>query len=106
MKIISRKDFLALKENVLFQKYRPCMFLDLEIKTGNCGDNDFYSITIENAFSDNVGLPFYETELTDEEFPIELAYCMRDGMFDDEEMYAIWSKDDIRQLIESLEELL
>jgi len=34
-------------------------------------------------------------------------YCQcRDGLFDDDEMYAVWTKDDVNQLIDRLKKCL
>ena len=41
MRILNRKEFMKIKGQVLYAKYKPAYFTELEIKVDNCGGNDF-----------------------------------------------------------------
>ena len=41
MKILNRKEFLALPGRVVFAKYKPMWCEEMRIKLGNTGRNDF-----------------------------------------------------------------
>jgi hypothetical protein len=115
MKILNRKEFLTLDKEVLYTLYEPCIFTGLFIKNNTLkndnGENiDFFiSEIIAPIDCENSG------EYTDKcieagenhiDLQLDFKSLSRDGMFDEEELYAVYSKKDIKKLIERLNELL
>ena len=111
MKIVDRKTFLAMRGQVLFCKYRPCSFGDPAIKVENCGERDFavdYMFdSVENSGSDDL---FDKLESAERDpnldLPLDLHYTGRDGEFDENQLFAVYTRRDIRQIIDRLEEVL
>lgn len=112
MKIVTRKEFLKLPAETLFSYYEPCSFADLHIKVSdkNSGyDNDFlYDSIIGPIFCQN-SEDF--TNKCDEmekgkSVKLDFEYTRREGLFEDEQLFAIYEKDDVIQLITRLNKLL
>jgi hypothetical protein len=109
MRIVDKKTFLALPENTLYSDYVPCAFDDLQIR-GKAWDSDFFCIPL--AYSVDA---FDTGELFDKledsrkngtSVKMDLETYQRDGRLDDDQLYAVWEKSDIEQLIERLKKCL
>lgn len=109
MKIINRKDFLALPAGVLFSKYAPCYFECMEIKEDSLC-NDFISQQINGSVRSKGESEFADILLaaqeTGESFSMDFDACGRDGMFDEDQLFAIWEPADVKALIERLQRLV
>lgn len=114
MKIVDRKTFLQLPANTLFQKYAPCVFGDLEIKVCNPIDNwgnDFVTQSLtEPCFKDNLGSDkHFEALLKLEEgaeFRLDYDFAGRDGLYDKDQLFAVYDKEDVQKLMDRLKECL
>ena len=110
MKIIGRKEFLKLPKNTLYSKYTPCCFGELEIKSDNSGKNDWYVQYLNSAIEfENSGDFIDKLESSREnniELSIDLKCESRDGLYDEDQLFAVWSKKDVKTLIERLTECL
>lgn len=110
MKIIDRKTFLALPDETLFSKYEPCVFGDLTIKGETVGVNDFLIQQICDAVRCHDSGEFAEilddAQETGRSFDMDFDCMGRDGLFDDEQLFAIWEPADIIALIERLKMLV
>lgn len=110
MKIVDRKTFIAMPANTLFSKYEPCFFGPLEIKGESIGEIDFYVQQIADAVDANNTEEFSEILFDAEEnkasFKMDLHCEGRDGLFDDNQLFAVWEHDDVIALIERLQKLL
>jgi len=108
MRILNRTQFLALPENTLFCKYKPCLFGDLTIK-GETWGNDFQTQEIADAI-ESMGSDFHDKLFEAEDKGTSLRmdfHCMgRDGCFDAEQLFAIYERIDIEALISRLRECL
>ena len=107
MKILNRKEFLKMPENTIFAKYEPCVFGTLSIKYENCGNHDFFSNTFVDSIDCNDTGEFFnllDKAEKDSNFSIKMDFnsCGRDGLFEENELYAVWEKEDIEKLIELL----
>lgn len=108
MKIVNRKTFLQMPENTVFSEYEPCVFHGLFVKTvspdmindyfemeliGNpkCGSSNEFVNTLVNA------------EKTGDSFELDFDVDGRNGSFKDDQLYAIYEKQDIEQLISTLQ---
>lgn len=105
MRIVNRKEFLSLPEETLFSKYEPCCFDPILIK-GETWTNDFIFQSINDAikwgdpeeFSDVL----FKAEKTGESIDMDFNDTGRDGMFDEDQLFAVWEKKDLTQLIDRL----
>lgn len=113
MRIVTRAELMRMPIGTVFQEYEPCVFYELRIKTETVEDFDFRSVTISaDSFdadsSEEHDMVLQRAEITGEDIPLDFsdAQDFRDGLFDDEQLYAVWSTQDVRALIARLEETL
>jgi len=110
MKIVDRKTFLALPDETLFSKYEPCVFGDLTIKGETVGANDFLTQQICDAVrcrdSGEFANILYVAQETGRSFEMDFNCMGRDGIFEDEQLFAIWDHADIIDLIKRLKMLI
>lgn len=106
MKIVNRAQFLALPPNTLFSKYTPCVFQHLEIN-GETWGNDFLTQQIVDAiayadsgdFSDKLHL----SQECGDSLRMDFDCQGRDGCFDDDQLFAVWEREDVLALIARLQ---
>lgn len=105
MKIVNRKTFLFMPENTVFTKYKPCCFGNLMIK-GESWKNDFLYQQIADAIDSTGSSDFFDKLDDAEKKKIELKMDFdsqeRDGCFDEDQLFAVWKKEDVLALIERL----
>jgi len=109
VKILNRQQFLALTDDVLFSKYKPCYFENIEIKHQSLESNDYIYQNIVDAIDCNSSDEFsYKLELAENGASIDLDFnCAgRDGCFDDDQLFAVWEKKDVQMLINKLSTLI
>lgn len=116
MRILNRKQFLALKGEVVFAKYTPCHTEDLGIKVQSF-DNDFIYqdldpvCVIEETFKDcdyaigNTGTDQHYLAYHDD-MPADLDCCSRDGCFDDDQLFMVLSRVDVEAYVKRLQQAL
>lgn len=93
MKIIDRESFLALPSGVLYSKYQPCLFGELSIK-GNTRSGDFNTLPIADTLVSDQPAPEDGREFPD-------RWC-RDGLFEQDQWFAVWEKEDVETLTQTL----
>lgn len=107
MKIVDRKTFLAMPAGTLFAKYEPCNFDILEIK-GESFHNDFMFQRLSGSIECNNGLEFadklFDAQQTGASVAIDVNCQDRDGLFDDDQMFAVWEAKDVERLIERIQQ--
>ena len=107
MKIVNRTEFLQLPKGTLYSRYKPCYIEDLQIK-GDTWTNDWlYQDLIGNlACNDSNEYHDYlqEAENTDCSLGLDFNCLERDGLYDEEQMFAVYEKEDIQGLINALKE--
>lgn len=105
MKIVNRKEFLKQPHGILFSKYKPCILEELMIK-GDSLINDFYYQDIGNSIDSNDSGDYADKLFDSKKNGTELKmdfYCQgRDGLFEDDQLFAIWSDEDRKSLIDRL----
>ena len=119
MKIVNRNTFIQMPAGTLFMKYAPCHFGPLCIK----GDSIIFDLPVFSGACPN---DFYVQDLntvkansSDEEFDIldsaeqfgnsfELWFDIeeRDGMFDQDQLFAVYERSDVEALIFTLQATL
>ena len=105
MRIVNRIEFLKLPPGTLFSKYTPCFFDELMIK-GTSLPNDFmYQDLIGNVKCSGVR-EFVDilnsVEKTGVSFELDFDCQGRDGLFDSDQLFAIYEDEDVNQLIHRL----
>jgi len=107
MRIVNRKQFLEMPAGTLYSKYQPCIFHELMIKEDSL-ENDFIhqqiATALENTGSNDLMNKAAMLEAIDIDLPMDFDCCGRDGCFDEDQLFAVWSDDDRIALIERLQE--
>lgn len=119
MKILNRKQFLAISKPVVFQKYSPMILGDLCIKGETISSmNDFYYRNLVGCDIETERCqPLDSGELFDLwdscmngdiDFQRDYDCAQRDGLFESENecWFVVYDKDDIMSLIGVLRETL
>lgn len=114
MKIVDRQDFLSLPSGTVFQFYAEEACLDdslclkLETLEKDHLPDDFVYLPLTGGFLSDA---YNSTEEYDmylrmqddgEDFDIDFDKSIRDGLFDADQLFAVWSEVDVRGLINSL----
>lgn len=107
MRIVNLQQFRDMPEGTVFMKYTPQFFGELKIK-GETWDCDFIyaSITTEIECS---GSEEWDEILDKAEkdsaysIPMDFDCGGRDGLFDDEQLYAVYEEKDVIGLINALQ---
>jgi hypothetical protein len=106
MKIVDRKTFLALPANTVFSKYEPCIFGDLCIKGDSFGEIDFFYQPISDAIDCHDSGEFHDkltaAQERGESVSVDLDCQSRDGLFDADQLFAVWEPADVATLITRL----
>lgn len=112
MKIIGRAAFLSLPSGTVYAKYQPCCFDEIAIKGDTCfgfkqepidwfyqslNDTNFEGVNDSGAWMQHLdaiqrGEPSGKLEEVES----------RDGLFDRDQLFAVWELDDVRFLIRML----
>lgn len=104
MKIVNRKEFLALPAGVIYAKFEPCIFGDLAIKGDSLNDDWYHHDLIEVDAYDS-------GEWADKLFagmekgisiPLDFDTVSRDGMHDKDQLFAVFEIEDVYSLIRML----
>jgi hypothetical protein len=115
MKIVDRQTFLAMPAETVFSKYTPSMFEGLNVKgdtiysEGRAIDffyQDIGADAIEVRDSGEWGAKLDLSEQTGCELAMDFECQGRDGCFDDDQLFAVFSKADVAALMERLKRCL
>lgn len=108
MKIVNRKEFLELQPGALFSTYAPCHFGPLRIKGETIwhdeedSHHDFYYQCLE----DSVDCDSFTATMCEYKEGQTLRFNLdienRDGLFDGEQKFAVWDREDAIGLIRRL----
>ncbi len=109
MKIINRKAFLQVPKGTVFSEYEPCVFYGLFVKTSEPGDmiNDYFEAELignpKCHDSGEFSSILINAEETGASFDLDFDISGRNGAFKDDQSYAVYEKEDIKQLIHTLQ---
>jgi hypothetical protein len=110
MKIVDRKTFLFLPSGVVFAKFNPHIFGELLIKGDTIGDNDFSFQSIVDAVdakdSGEYGDILWSAVQNGDDVNFDFDCMGRDGQFDEDQLFSVWSKSDVEKLISRLQDTL
>lgn len=105
MKIVDRKTFLALPSGTVYRKFTPAVFDEIEIKRSD--SNDVYSPDYVTLRLDSVESPeMYDWLDVGSEFRFDYDATRRDAMFEEDQLFAVYDKQDLVELIHILSETL
>jgi hypothetical protein len=103
MKIINKPKFIKLPPYTLYSIYSPCHFGDLSVKSDST-NNSFYSISLNDPVEFYSSEQFVEllenASKTGESVNTDLESYYRDSDCNDNQLYAIWEKQDLLKLQE------
>lgn len=110
MRIVDRATFLAMPAGTVFAKYQPCVFGDLLIKGETlAGGIDFrYQQIVDSLDVGGSGEFVDRLHLAEAkgaagpEIEMDFNCESRDGLFDADQLFAVWSRDDVEALINRL----
>lgn len=108
MKIINREKFLKLPSGVLYAKYQPQMFDEVCIKWDSW-ENDWVYQDILNVKSNDSGEMIdilIDAEENGTSFDLDLECAGRDGLYDKDQLFAVFELKDVAYLIARLQMLL
>lgn len=115
MRIVDRKTFLSLPPNTVYSishwtdKTLSTSITDLLIKGDTVAKSDYYEQTIPDFDCESLDDKFDAIEKAVKEgasLKTDFRVESRNSMFDENQMYAVWEKEDIERLIERLNECL
>lgn len=109
MKIVNLKSFRALPSGTLFLKYEPCVFGELQVK-GDTWEYDFLcgemAAPIDANSSDDYGNKLDDAMENGTSVALDFDCYGRDGCFDDNQLFAVYEKEDMEKLISKLQECM
>lgn len=109
MKIVNRKEFLALPENTLFAKCGDHDIGELHIKGETMG-NDFVSASFKGyEYEEASDFCSKFDKMVEEKIQLPFAPyddACRDGLFDEDQLFMIYDKEDIKKIIEMLQQCI
>lgn len=100
MKIVNLEAFRALPPCTFFRKFQPMITGDLEIKF-ETWEVDFISMHVdmpEHNGSDQLFARLEEMLETGASYPLEIDMAGRDGLFEEEQMFLIYEREDLLRL--------
>lgn len=111
MKVISKKEFYELPEGKVYSNYRPICIDGLMIKVdtifhdGEAGDFNFQNLigNIEAEGSEDYVDKLFDSTEKGTDLKLDFAVYERDGMFEDNAQYVVYSKADLDGLINCLQ---
>lgn len=119
MKIVDRETFLKLPEGTVYSEFNPCVFGELCIKGESIGseENGFGSWCYQpiadavetNGPGDIGGQLFDLTEdslANGTSMKMDFDCSQRDGFYDEDQLFAVWERQDVEALIARLQETL
>lgn len=103
MTIVTKKMFLQLPVGTLFSYYDPCIFQGLMVKQHNVSMtvSDFYYIDLIANFT-SMSIDFTDCCQDMEKglnIPISCELLRREGLHDDNLLYAVYNDDDVKKII-------
>lgn len=117
MRIVDRKTFLAMPAGTIAAKFGGAdgegfYFSDVFIKEGTCG-NDFVFQDLTGQFEGWTGSESHFDTLykmtedsTFESPPLDYDSAGRDGLFDEKQLFAVWSREDATRMLARLSDAL
>ncbi len=111
MKIVNRKDFMRMPEGTIYSEFEPSVFDGLYVKVSR--EDDLFYNKEEGRLNDWVCVPLIDGFIKDsinnsfnykrvENFEFNLDCSVRDGLYEEKQLFAVYDKNDILKLIAKL----
>ena len=108
MKIVNREEFMKMPKGTVYSYYEPCIFEGLYVKASK-EDNLFHDAK-KRTLNDFVLIPLidgfvkgsYDNNVNHKDldhFEFDLTCSVRDGLYDDKQLFAVYDKNDILKLV-------
>ena len=107
MKIVNLTEFRKLPEGTVYSRYEPCYFTGLFIK-GDTLELDYIEMSlIGNVKSHDTGDFLDKCEQPyGNSIPLDFECYGRNGCFEDDQLYAVYERVDVEDLIKTLEQAI
>lgn len=108
MKIINRERFLKLPDGIVYAKYRTMNFQDICIKGGPSEVDWAYQdlLEIKANSSEEMYDILEDAEKNGTSFDLDLECMGRDGLYDKEQLFAVFELKDVAYLIARLQQVI
>jgi hypothetical protein len=104
MKILNLQQFLMLPENILYTKFDngSFKFSDIAIKDKSLKEDWWFQdlMEIEAYSTGEIYSALSNSVNKGTSFSLDLDYVSRDGLYEEEQLFAVFEKDDVISLIE------
>ncbi len=110
MRIINREEFLKLPSGTVYCKYDPCIFREVQVKACNTANQsdwysyDLFSLGAKTGYHLNDTLDSMEKDSNLEVKTSNVPLLCRDSLFEEDQLFAVFSEEDIERLIKALTE--
>ncbi len=105
MRIVKRDEFLKLPAGTVYQKYKPCVnfFEEICVKERTISEYDFchYIVPAVLDADSNDYAPIVDTSAK-----LDFNSTVRDGFFEEDQLFAVWEKEDVSGLVTLLQTCL
>lgn len=113
MRIVDRKTFLSMPNGTVYCKFDPAIFRDMAVKEGVIGESSdflYQDLTPAQFEGDRGSEDHFDTLLAMQESgksaALEFNCTSRDGLFDADQLFAVFERQDVERLIACLQEAL
>lgn len=110
MKIVDRKTLLSMPAGTVFSKYEPVALFGTLCVKGDSLSNDFYYQDITGPVDAVTAGECHEVmlaaEADGEPVPLDFHHEGRDGLYDANQLFAVWEAKDVLALIDRLHEAM
>ena len=105
MKIVDLETFRAMPTGTIASKYEPCVFDDLFAK-GDTLQHDFCLEYLTNEIdaisTEDMTDKLFAAQESGISVPMSFDEIMRDGCFEDKQLFAVWEREDVERLMSKL----
>lgn len=103
MRIVNKKTFMEMPNGTLYSDVKYGNIVGLKIKEETLEYDFYYMPLIGNIDTEDDYMQYLLQRIDDgKQFTLDFIYSERDGMYDDDALFAIYDQEDIRLLIKSL----
>jgi len=109
MKIVNLEVFRSLPDGTVFSKYNPCIIDGLRIKVETWECDFLYQDLVANIDADSTEDFMEKLFLTEEKgaaMRLDFDCSERDGLYETDQLFAIYEKEDVEGLIARLQQAL
>lgn len=112
MKLVNRDTFLTLPSGTVYAKYENCVFDDISIKLRTISSNDWEYISLDTVSfidsddSNNLYSELSDMQVGDSIGSINMDSSYRDGLFEEQQLFMVYSKNDVKKIIDLLKKTL